>query len=61
MRVLVVEDDRKIGSFVIAALHQAGFAVDYAEDGASGLDLALAAPLTPSSLTSCCPGWTDCR
>lgn len=44
MRVLVVEDDRKIGSFVIAALHQAGFAVDYAEDGASGLDLALAAP-----------------
>ncbi|WP_211454343.1 response regulator transcription factor [Collimonas antrihumi] len=44
MRVLVVEDDRKIGSFVVAALQQAGFAVDYAEDGVSGLELALAAP-----------------
>ncbi|MGF6920541.1 response regulator [Paraburkholderia sp. 40] len=42
MRVLVVEDDRKIGSFVVTALQQAGFAVDHAEDGASGLDLALA-------------------
>ncbi|WP_432263080.1 response regulator transcription factor [Cupriavidus sp. TMH.W2] len=41
MRVLVVEDDRKIGSFVSQALQQAGFAIDYAADGASGLDLAL--------------------
>lgn len=43
MRLLVVEDDKKIGSFIIAALQQAGFAVDHAEDGASGLDLALTA------------------
>jgi DNA-binding response OmpR family regulator len=42
MRILVVEDDRTIGSFVTKALQQAGFAVDYVEDGASGLDLALA-------------------
>jgi two-component system, OmpR family, response regulator len=41
MRILVVEDDRKIGLFVITALQQAGFAVDHAEDGASGLGLAL--------------------
>jgi two-component system OmpR family response regulator len=41
MRVLVVEDDRKIGSFVVKALQQAGFAVDHVEDGESGLDLAL--------------------
>jgi two-component system, OmpR family, response regulator len=41
MRILVVEDDRTIGSFVITALQQAGFAVDLAEDGASGLGLAL--------------------
>ncbi|USU18533.1 response regulator transcription factor [Paraburkholderia fungorum] len=41
MRILVVEDDRKIGSFVITALQQAGFAVDHTEDGASGLGLAL--------------------
>lgn len=44
MRVLVVEDDRKIGSFVSKALQQAGFTVDFAEDGASGLNLALTAP-----------------
>jgi DNA-binding response OmpR family regulator len=44
MRVLVVEDDRKIGSFVVKALQQAGFAVDHAEDGESGLHLALSAP-----------------
>ncbi len=44
MRVLVVEDDRKIGSFVITALQQAGFVVDFAEDGANGLELALTAP-----------------
>ena len=41
MRILVVEDDRTIGLFVITALQQAGFAVDHAEDGASGLGLAL--------------------
>ena len=44
MRILVVEDDSKIGSFVISALRQAGFAVDLAEDGASGLELALTGP-----------------
>lgn len=44
MRVLVVEDDRKIGSFVVTALQQAGFAVDHADDGPSGLELALATP-----------------
>ncbi|MFM0197835.1 response regulator transcription factor [Paraburkholderia strydomiana] len=44
MRILVVEDDNKIGSFVITAFQQAGFAVDHAEDGASGLELALTGP-----------------
>ena len=42
MRVLVVEDDRKIGLFVTKALRQAGFVVDYAEDGVCGLEQALA-------------------
>ncbi|MDB5770771.1 MAG: DNA-binding response regulator [Burkholderia sp.] len=41
MRALVVEDDRKIGSFVKKALQQAGFAVDHVEDGETGLGLAL--------------------
>jgi two-component system, OmpR family, response regulator len=40
MRVLVVEDDAKIGSFVVRGLKQAGFAVDHAPDGETGLALA---------------------
>ena len=41
MRVLVVEDDKKIASFVIKGLKEAGFVVDYAEDGSDGLQRAL--------------------
>src|SRR6516162_2472673 len=41
MRVLVVEDDDKIASFVVNGLKQNGFAVDRAADGEQGLDLAL--------------------
>lgn len=43
MRVLVVEDDRKIASFVVKGLKQSGFTVDHAGDGIEGLDLALGA------------------
>ena len=42
MRVLVVEDDEKIASFVIKGLKQNGYAVDHADDGEQGLDLATA-------------------
>lgn len=41
MRVLVVEDDQKIASFVTAGLKQAGFAVDHSADGEEGLHLAV--------------------
>lgn len=41
MRVLVIEDDKKIASFITKGLKQAGFAVDHAEDGEEGLGLAL--------------------
>jgi two-component system OmpR family response regulator len=40
VRVLLVEDDRRIAEFVAAGLRQEGFAVDVAEDGVEGLDLA---------------------
>jgi len=40
MRILVVEDDNKIASFVVKGLKQAGFAVDSAADGEEGLILA---------------------
>src|SRR3984893_8674629 len=42
MRILVVEDDEKIASFVVNGLKQSGFAVDRAKDGEQGLDFALA-------------------
>jgi two-component system OmpR family response regulator len=44
MRILVVEDDKKIASFVQNGLRQAGFAVDHAANGADGLHLALTVP-----------------
>ena len=37
MRVLVVEDDKKIASFVVNGLKQSGYAVDHANDGEQGL------------------------
>ena len=40
MRILVVEDDPKIASFVVNGLKQSGFAVDHAADGEDALALA---------------------
>lgn len=40
MRVLVVEDDAKIASFIVQGFKQSGFAVDHADDGEAGLALA---------------------
>jgi two-component system OmpR family response regulator len=44
MRILLVEDDRKIASFVVKGLKAAGYAVDHAPDGEEGLHLALTQP-----------------
>ncbi|PKN89142.1 MAG: DNA-binding response regulator [Deltaproteobacteria bacterium HGW-Deltaproteobacteria-1] len=44
MRVLLVEDDVKIASFIIKGLRSAGYAVDHAMDGEEGLRLALTEP-----------------
>ncbi|HZR46733.1 MAG TPA: response regulator transcription factor [Candidatus Manganitrophaceae bacterium] len=44
MRILVVEDDPKIASFIKKGLQEAGFAVDCAVDGEEGLDLGQSAP-----------------
>jgi two-component system OmpR family response regulator len=40
MRILVVEDDNKIASFIVKGLKQAGFAVDRSADGEEALVLA---------------------
>jgi len=42
MRILVVEDDRKLAAVLRQGLKEQGFGVDVAEDGAMGLQLALA-------------------
>jgi two-component system OmpR family response regulator len=44
MRVLLIEDDVKIASFVIKGLKAEGFAVDHARDGENGLHLAMTEP-----------------
>ena len=44
MRVLVVEDDPAIAHFVVRGLREAGYTVDQALDGDTGLDLAISEP-----------------
>ena len=40
MNVLIIEDDKKISDFISRGLTEAGYAVDTAPDGESGLDSA---------------------
>jgi two-component system OmpR family response regulator len=44
MRVLLVEDDLKLASFILKGLKEAGFAVDHSTDGEDGLHMALSEP-----------------
>ncbi len=44
MRILLIEDDVKVASFVARGLKEAGFAVDRAVDGEEGLRMALKEP-----------------
>jgi two-component system OmpR family response regulator len=44
MRIILVEDDLKIASFVLKGLKEAGFAVDHAQDGEQGLYMAVTEP-----------------
>jgi two-component system, OmpR family, response regulator len=44
VRVLIVEDDLTIASFLVKGFREAGFAVDHAPDGQAGLHLASTEP-----------------
>ncbi len=44
MRILIVEDDKKIASFISKGLKESGYAVDVAHDGEDGLHLGLTEP-----------------
>ena len=56
MRILLVEDDAKIARFVEKGLRAAGFTVDIAADGESGLDLALTEPYEAAVVDLMLPG-----
>ena len=56
MRILVVEDDDKIASFVVNGLKQSGFAVDRAKDGDQGLDFGLSVSYDAAILDLMLPG-----
>jgi len=56
MRALVIEDDPKISSFIEKGLQQNGFAVDTADDGEQGLQLALAVPYDIAVIDIMLPG-----
>lgn len=56
MRILVVEDDVKIGSFVANGLKQAGFAVDSVRNGDEGLFLAKTEPYDAAVIDLMLPG-----
>jgi len=56
MRVLIIEDDIKIASFVEKGLKQAGFAVDVADNGTDGLHMALSQPYDAAVVDIMLPG-----
>ena len=56
MRILLVEDDLKIASFVQKGFRSAGFAVDHATDGENGLHLALTEPYDAAIIDVMLPG-----
>jgi two-component system OmpR family response regulator len=56
MRVLLVEDDATIASFVLKGLREAGFAADHARDGKEGLEMALGQPYDAAVVDLMLPG-----
>jgi two-component system OmpR family response regulator len=56
MRILVVEDDIKIASFISKGLKEAGFAVDAVHDGVDGLHLGLTEPYDAAVVDIMLPG-----
>jgi two-component system, OmpR family, response regulator len=56
MRLLIVEDDDTIASFVAKGLEEAGFAVDRAGNGSLGLEMALRTPYDVAVVDVMLPG-----
>lgn len=56
MHILLIEDDRKIASFVIKGLKEAGFAVEHESDGEAGLHAALTGSFDAAIVDIMLPG-----
>jgi len=56
MRLLVVEDDPKLASFIVKGFKQSGFAVDHYIDGSEGLFHALEEPYAAAVIDIMLPG-----
>ena len=56
MRLLLIEDDLKIADFVSKGLKQAGFVVEHASDGNSGLQLAIGSSYDVAVIDIMLPG-----
>lgn len=56
MRLLLIEDDLKIASFVTKGFKEAGFVVEHASDGRSGLHMALSSSFDVAVIDIMLPG-----
>jgi two-component system OmpR family response regulator len=56
MRLLLIEDDKKIASFIIKGMKAAGFAVDHADNGQTGYDMAVSEPYDAAIIDVMLPG-----
>lgn len=56
MRILVVEDDPKIASFIVKGLKESGFAVDHCANGDDGLTMARSVPYDAAVVDIMLPG-----
>lgn len=56
MRLLIVEDEKRLALSLAKGLTAEGFAVDVVHDGPEGLHRALEESTTWWCSTSCCPG-----
>jgi DNA-binding response OmpR family regulator len=56
MRLLLIEDDEKIGGFIAQGLRQEGHVVDWSRNGEEGLGLALDAKLDAAIIDLMLPG-----
>lgn len=56
MHVLVIEDDKRTGDFIVKGLKESGYSVDHVGDGADGLHLATTRPYDVMVVDRMVPG-----